>query len=97
MCSVRSASKLSVIVNVHLIFGMVDDCRKFRQALRKVCRRQLALENGVLQVVAIVAHNLNHLAKPLVIADVVTNEIGLSHYENEGSLDVGGAEGGHPQ
>ena len=63
----------------HLVFPMMDDRRQIRPAARQVGRRQLALEDRELQVVAIPAHGLKHLAQALVVADVVTNQIGSSH------------------
>jgi hypothetical protein len=38
-----------------------------------------ALEDGILQVVAVAAHGFEDLAEAFVFADVVTDEIGLPH------------------
>jgi hypothetical protein len=63
----------------NLIFVVFDDAGEFRAAPNKVARSELALEYGVLQMIAVPPHGLEDLAKPLIIADVVTNEIGLPH------------------
>src|SRR5690242_15091839 len=62
---------------------MVDDGRQFRPALYKVRRRKLALENRVLQMVAIGTHRLKHLTKPLVVADVVAHQIRRPHAQSQ--------------
>jgi hypothetical protein len=58
---------------------MVDDRRQCGSAPRKVGGRQLALEDGKLQMVAEPAHRLEDLAQALVIADVVADQVGESH------------------
>jgi hypothetical protein len=40
---------------------------------------ELALEDGVLKVVAVTAHGLKDLAQAFVIADVVADEEGFAH------------------
>jgi hypothetical protein len=56
-----------------------DDAGQFRATPDKVARGELALEHGVLQMIAVTPHGLEDLAKPLVVANVVTNKIGLPH------------------
>ncbi len=56
---------------------MIDG--QFRPALRQVRSRKLAFENGILQMVAVPAHGLKHLAQPLVVADVVADQVGGAH------------------
>lgn len=63
----------------NLIFVVFDDAGKLRAAPDQVARSELALEHGVLQMIAVTPHSLKDLAKPLVVADVVTNQIGLAH------------------
>ena len=63
----------------NLIFVVVDDAGKFGAAPNQVARGELALEYGVLQMVAVPAHRLEDFAQPLVVGDVVTNQIGLPH------------------
>jgi hypothetical protein len=62
-----------------LVFVVIDDAGKFRAAPDKVACRELALEHGVLQMIAEPAHGLEDLAEPLVVADIVTDEIRLPH------------------
>jgi hypothetical protein len=63
----------------NLVFVVVDDAGKFRAAPNQVGRSELALEYGVLQMIAVTAHGLENLAKALVVADVVADEVGLAH------------------
>ena len=63
----------------HLVLGMVDDRRQFRPAPRQVGRGKLALEDGVLQMVAVPAHGLEDFAQALVVADVVADQVGRAH------------------
>jgi hypothetical protein len=59
----------------HLVFIMVNDSRQRRPASNQIARRELALEYGVLQMVAIATHGLEDLAKALVVRNVVTDQI----------------------
>src|SRR5271157_5678594 len=58
---------------------MLDNRPQLRAAPRQVHRRKLALEDGKLQMVPVPAHGLKHLPQPLLIADVVTNQVRGSH------------------
>jgi len=63
----------------HLVFVVLDDLGERMPALGQIDRRELALEDRVLQVVAEIPHGLEDLAKPLVVADVVADKVGVSH------------------
>jgi hypothetical protein len=63
----------------NLILIVVDDPGKFDTAPNKIAGRELALEHGILQMIAVPAHGLEDLAKALVVADVVADEVGLAH------------------
>jgi hypothetical protein len=64
----------------NLVFVVIDDAVKFRATPDKVAGSELALEHGVLQMIAEPTHGLEDLPEPLVVADVVTNQIRLSHF-----------------
>src|SRR5437763_13620935 len=57
----------------------MNHCRQIRAAPRQIARRELAFENGVLQMVAIPAHDLKYFAQAFVFANVITDQIGASH------------------
>ena len=63
----------------HLVFVVLDDLGKRMPAFGKIDRIKLTLENRVLQMIAEVPHGFEDFAKPPVIADVVGDEIGVSH------------------
>jgi hypothetical protein len=63
----------------HLIFAMVNQLSQAELAPRQIRLRQLAFENGKLQMVPIPAHGLKDLPQPLLIRNVVTNQVGLPH------------------
>jgi hypothetical protein len=63
----------------HLVFIVLDDFAKRVAASGEIDRRELTLEDRVLQMVAEVAHGLKDLAQPLVIADIVADEEGIPH------------------
>lgn len=63
----------------NLILVVIDDAGKFGAAPNQIARSELALEYGVLQMIAVPAHGLEDFAQTLVVGDVVTNQIGLSH------------------
>jgi hypothetical protein len=63
----------------NLIFVMVDDAGKFGAAPNQIAGSELAFEHRILQVVAVAAHGLEDLAEAFVVADVVTDEVGLAH------------------
>src|SRR5206468_1074620 len=66
----------------HLIFSMVDNLAELGAAPGQVHRRQLALEHGILKVVAVVPHGLEHLPQPLVLADVIADQVTGAHQED---------------
>jgi hypothetical protein len=45
----------------------------------EIGRRHLAFEDGILEVVAEIPHGAEHAAEPFVVADVVADQIGVSH------------------
>ena len=63
----------------NLILVVVDDAGEFGAAPNQVPRGELAFEYGVLQMITVPAHGLEDFAQPLVVADVVTYQIGLPH------------------
>jgi hypothetical protein len=63
----------------HLILGMVDDPRQIRPTPRQIRRRKLTFEHGVLQMVPVPAHRLKDFAQPLVVADVVADQVRSTH------------------
>ena len=48
-------------------------------AFGQIDRRELALEDRVLQMVAEIAHGLEDFAQPLIVADIVADEKSISH------------------
>src|SRR5579872_5024887 len=63
----------------HLVARVMDDRRQLRPQPSQIGRRKLALEHRILKMVPIAAHGLVNLAQPLVIADVITNEVRGAH------------------
>lgn len=63
----------------NLILIVIDNAGQFRPAANKVPGSKLALEHRVLKVIAVPPHSLEDLAKALIIADVITNQIRLPH------------------
>jgi hypothetical protein len=64
----------------NLIFVVVDDAGKFGAAANNIACRELALEDGVLKMVAEAAHGFEDLAKALVVGDVIADEVRLPHF-----------------
>jgi hypothetical protein len=62
-----------------LILVMVNDGGQFGAEPDEVGGIQLAFENGVLEVVAVTAHDLEDLSEAFVVAYVVADEEGFSH------------------
>jgi hypothetical protein len=58
---------------------VVDDFGKCRAKAYQIGVAQLALEHGILQVIAPPAHLLKDLPEALIIADVVADKIGIAH------------------
>ena len=63
----------------HLVFVVLDDLTECVSALGQIDRRELALEDRVLRMVAKVSHGLEDLAEAFIVADVVADEKGISH------------------
>lgn len=63
----------------HLVFVMLDDLRKRVSTAGQVDRCELALEDRVLKVIAEIPHGLTDLAEAFIFANIVTDEIGISH------------------
>jgi hypothetical protein len=63
-----------------LVFGVFDDAGEFNAAADEVAGRELAFEDGVLEMVAKTAHEFEDFAEAAVVGDVVTDEIGLAHF-----------------
>jgi hypothetical protein len=62
----------------HLILAVVDDLAEHMPAAHQIGWRELALEDRVLQMVAEVAHRLVDRLQAFVLADVVTDEVGVA-------------------
>ncbi len=62
-----------------LVFVVVDDGGEFGAEADEVSRGELALEDGVLQVVAVAAHGLEDFAQAFVVGNVVADEEGFAH------------------
>jgi hypothetical protein len=58
---------------------VVNDGGKLGLAASEVGRSELAFEDGVLEVIAVVAHGLEDLPQALVIANVVADEVRGTH------------------
>jgi hypothetical protein len=58
---------------------MVDYFAEGVAAADEIGRGKLALEDGILEMVTEIAHGLVDGAQALVVADVVTDEIGIAH------------------
>src|SRR5947207_2455517 len=58
---------------------MFDDAGEVGSTAHQIGRGHLTLEYGVLQVVAVIPHRLEDLLQPLVVADVVADEVGCTH------------------
>lgn len=78
-----------------LVFVVLDDFAENVPALGEVDGRELALEDRVLQVVAEVAHGLIDPAEAFVVADVVADEIGVSHGLD--AFEIGGGPASVPE
>jgi hypothetical protein len=62
-----------------LVFIAMDDLREIVAAADEVGLGELALEDGELEVVAVVAHGLEDFAEAFLVGDVVADEVGLPH------------------
>src|SRR5690606_12628148 len=65
-----------------LVLLVIDDLAERVPAPGDVDRRKLTFEDRVLQVVAEVPHGFKDLAKALVVANVVADEVGITHGQN---------------
>ena len=63
----------------HLVLLVVNDGGNQSTAACEVGRSELALEDRVLEVVAEPPHELEDLAKALIVADVVADEVRSAH------------------
>src|SRR5581483_8192259 len=77
--AVAASLRRTKIYKQHLIFLVVDELTQSFAATDQVCRRELAFEDRILQVIPETAHGLEHLLQAFLIADVVTDEIGSAH------------------
>lgn len=68
-----------------LVLTVMDQFTKGVPALGEVDGSELAFKDRKLQVIAVVAHGPKNAPKPLVVAHVIANEVGVAH---------GGAFGG---
>ena len=62
-----------------LIVAVVDQFAEDVSAFREIDGSELTFEDGVLQVVPEITHGLVDFTKPLVVADVVADEVGGTH------------------
>lgn len=62
-----------------LVLAMIDNLAQHVAATRQVRRRELAFEDGVLQVISHIPHGFEGFAETFVIADVITDQIGVTH------------------
>jgi hypothetical protein len=69
----------SEIDEKNLVEFMMNDVRQQRATLDQLGFVELTFEDAVLQMIAPIPHGLVNLAKSLIIANVVANEIGMSH------------------
>jgi hypothetical protein len=65
-----------------LVVLMVDDRAEFGAHAGAVGGSELALEDGVLEVVTPGAHGFEDEAEALVVRDVVADQVGLAHMVN---------------
>jgi len=63
----------------HLVFVMLDQLAEHMAAFGQIDGRELALEDGVLEVVAEIAHGLEDLAQSFIVANIVADEKRISH------------------
>src|SRR5208337_2628439 len=63
----------------HLVFGVLDDFSQLGFELCLLPRIEVALEDGELEVVAVVLADLEHPAQAFGVGDVVANQIGDAH------------------
>ena len=56
-----------------LVFGVVYDRREFGPSSGQVCGRELTFEDRKLEMVPVILHGLEHIAKAFVIRHVVAD------------------------
>jgi hypothetical protein len=78
-----------------LIVAMVDYFAEGVAAADEIGRRELAFKDGILEMIAEIAHGLIHGAQPLVVTDVVANEIRIAH--DPSSYPEGGMKSPRPK
>ena len=69
----------SEIDEQHLVVAVINNLVQFMLALSQVDWVELTFEDRVLQVISEIAHRLEDFAEPLVITDVIADEIGITH------------------
>jgi hypothetical protein len=75
-----SASRRRAEVNEQdLVMSGVDDFFELLFQPEHVDRIELALEDGVLDVVAPIAHGFKYLAKPFVVTNIVGDQVNVAH------------------
>lgn len=79
--SIASPFARTEIDEQHLIFVKVDQVANDFLALSEIGGGELALEDGILKVVSEVAHGFKDLTETFVIADVIRNDVSISHVE----------------
>ena len=80
--AVAAAFRGSKMDEEDLVVLMVDKRAEFGAHAGEVGGSELALEDGVLEMVAPSAHGFKDEAEALVVGDVVADEIGLAHPQN---------------
>jgi len=63
----------------YLIEIVMDDVVQLAAALNQLAFTELAFEHAVLQVIAPVPHRLIDFAKPLIVTNVIGNDIRMPH------------------
>jgi len=63
----------------NLILVMMNNQVQRSPAPSQIPLRKLALENRILQMIAEATHGLENFAKPAIVRNVVTHQIGLAH------------------
>jgi hypothetical protein len=58
---------------------VVDDAREFDAESGEIHGGELALEDGVLEVIAEAAHDFEDLSEAFIVGDVVGDEVGGAH------------------
>jgi hypothetical protein len=62
-----------------LVLVVMDDAAELDAEVDEIRGGELTLEDGVLEVVAVAAHDFEDLAEAFVVGDVVGDEVGGAH------------------